>query len=192
MKNVQIYPTNIFYENITNTLNNQSLIDEIYNLFEATSDGLNSASVRFGWQSNKDLYAQSVFHPLCDLILKKFIDCSLIDFNKYTPSITALWANAQGLHGFNYAHIHAGAWYSGVYFLNCTKSTGAIKFLDPRPGSEQSYPRTSNNDIFCYKPNIGDLILFPAWLPHLVEPNLDKQQQRISLAFNIELFEANQ
>ena len=31
----------------------------------------------------------------------------------------------------------------------------------------------------------GDLVLFPSWLKHGVEPNLNKKENRISLAFNI-------
>ena len=103
------------------------------------------------------------------------------------PYISAIWCNVQNTNGFNHVHTHAGSWYSGVYYLKCSDKSGEIKFTDPRPGAEFC---KYNNFISPYinkiNPQIGDLILFPSWLPHLVESNCDSED-RVSIAFNIEL-----
>ena len=98
-----------------------------------------------------------------------------------------MWLNVHGKEGFNHAHVHSGAWCSGVYYLNCTEKTGNITFLDPRPGAEMNfYHKIIEPNNHSILPKNGDLILFPAWLPHLVEPNSD-EEHRISVAFNVEL-----
>jgi uncharacterized protein (TIGR02466 family) len=33
----------------------------------------------------------------------------------------------------------------------------------------------------------SDLILFPSWLKHGVDPNLNKEEDRISISFNIKI-----
>jgi uncharacterized protein (TIGR02466 family) len=185
MNSIEIYPTKIFLKNVLNSSYNDVLIKKTYNLMK-TQGNNNSASVRFGWQSNYDLYTNQEFHPLCEYILKEI--CSNLLFHIETkPYITSMWLNVHGQYGFNHVHVHSGAWYSGVYYLNCTEKTGNISFTDPRPGAENNfYHKLVEPKIHTIKPITGDLILFPAWLPHLVEPNQDTEN-RISVAFNIEL-----
>ena len=38
----------------------------------------------------------------------------------------------------------------------------------------------------AFSPKDGDLILWPAWVPHEVEPNLS-DKERINIAFNINI-----
>ena len=42
------------------------------------------------------------------------------------------------------------------------------------------------DEYFDYQVKVGDLILFPSWLPHFVLPNTS-EENRISISFNIEL-----
>ena len=185
MKPIEIYPTKIFQKNIFNPSYNDILIKKTYELFKTQGQN-NNASIRMGWQSDYNIYNDVEFHPLCDYILQQ-ISLNLLPNKETKPYITSMWLNVHGQHGFNHVHVHSGAWYSGVYYLNCTEKTGNITFLDPRPGAENNFyhkhVEPSNHTI---KPITGDLILFPAWLPHLVEPNQDTEN-RISVAFNVEL-----
>jgi uncharacterized protein (TIGR02466 family) len=185
MKTIEIYPTKILQENVFNASYNDILIKKTYELLN-TQSRTNNASVRLGWQSNYDIYNEVEFHPLCDYILQQ-ISLNLLSDKEFKPYITSMWLNVHGKHGFNHAHVHSGAWYSGVYYINCTEKTGNISFTDPRPGAENSfYHQHLEPSNYTIKPITGDLILFPAWLPHLVEPNQDIEN-RISIAFNIEL-----
>jgi uncharacterized protein (TIGR02466 family) len=104
-----------------------------------------------------------------------------------------MWLNIQQQHGFNHVHVHPGSWYSGVVYLQCTDLTGDLIFSDPRPGADVSFvfqklAHVEECGMFRFAPKTGDLILFPGFLPHAVEPNCDTEL-RISISFNIELTE---
>jgi hypothetical protein len=45
-----------------------------------------------------------------------------------------------------------------------------------------------NSSVMTVDPAVGKLIIFPSWLVHYVEKNLD-DSDRISLAFNIDIQE---
>mgnify|MGYP003124782709 FL=1 len=42
-----------------------------------------------------------------------------------------------------------------------------------------------NSALYNFVPKEGQLLLFPSWVEHFVKPNLNKTQERISIAFNI-------
>ena len=42
-----------------------------------------------------------------------------------------------------------------------------------------------NSALYNFIPKEGQLLLFPSWVEHFVKPNLNKTQERISIAFNI-------
>ncbi len=46
--------------------------------------------------------------------------------------------------------------------------------------------RPFNTNIHPYQPQEGTLLLFPSWLPHMVEAN-QSEERRISIAFNVML-----
>jgi uncharacterized protein (TIGR02466 family) len=185
MNCIELYPSKIYIEKIKDTNYNSILKNCAENMLNSSAV-FNSNSVRNGWQSEKNIYNINEFKPLCDYILNKTKLILLKDRN-IVPFISSMWLNIHSKHGFNHVHVHSGAWYSGVYYIACSEKSGNITFLDPRPGSEMSfYDKVvdSKNHSIC--PNSGDLILFPSWLPHLVEPNLS-EDNRISVSFNIEL-----
>ena len=41
-----------------------------------------------------------------------------------------------------------------------------------------------NSYSFSFKPAVNRLVLFPSWLEHSVEPNLNPDKKRISFSFN--------
>ena len=185
MKCFEMYPSKVFVRSILDVKYNSILIEKSKELMY-TCAKKNNASVRFGWQSDCDIYKHKEFHPLCNDILKN-ISLGLLVDKEITPYITSMWLNVHGQHGFNHMHVHSGAWYSGVYYIKFLENMGNIIFCDPRPGADNSFQHKQiepNN--YTIKPNTGDLIFFPAWLPHAVEPN-ETTEDRISLSFNIEL-----
>jgi uncharacterized protein (TIGR02466 family) len=186
MNSIEIYTTKLFSENILDIEYNNILIKKTYDLMKLNGEN-DIASVRLGWQSDYDIYNNKEFHPLCDYILTK-LSSNLLLGKTIKPYISSMWLNVHEQYGFNHVHIHPGAWYSGVYYLNCTNKTGNISFTDPRPGAENNFYHTSIdcNTTYTIKPITGDLILFPSWLPHFVEPNLDVEN-RVSVAFNVAL-----
>jgi len=108
-----------------------------------------------------------------------------------------MWANINKKYSHNRNHTHPGALWSGVYYIQCPKESGRIWFTDPRGEAHMILPRYRERPPFTwrevyYEPLPGRLLIFPAWLVHEVEPNLNKEFEnddnrgwRYSISFNL-------
>lgn len=99
------------------------------------------------------------------------------------------WMNANVPGGYNAPHTHPGAHWSGVYYVAQpeveTGSSGKIEFLDPRSDLPnwrrlQAPPFSAKK---AFRPEPGELILFPSYLVHWVHPN-ETPDERVTVAFN--------
>jgi len=102
------------------------------------------------------------------------------------------WINCSPANSHNTAHVHPGFEISGVFYIAVPPESGLIVFRDPRPQSEMSLLSNKASKVFSalsprvpLSPEPGDLILFPSWLMHQVEPGSGQQGLRISMALNI-------
>lgn len=147
-----------------------------------------------GWQSNDltlkeppllDLYKAILYHSS---IFKKEL--------KYEGSMAFnnCWININGYRDYNVLHKHDHCLLSGVYYVNTPKDCGSIVFV--RPGVDsftynwnkaQREYNNYNSANWWQEAKTSNLYIFPSWLNHLVEPNLNKRQKRISISFNINL-----
>jgi uncharacterized protein (TIGR02466 family) len=101
------------------------------------------------------------------------------------------WANvSEGGHS-NAAHVHGGAYWSAVYYVRVGDGVGGHLLLhDPRmPGLRMHAPglrlRHGGPELVArLKPVPGQMILFPSWLSHSVEP-WDGSEPRVSIALNL-------
>ena len=105
------------------------------------------------------------------------------------------WINCSSAGSFNTAHVHPGAEISGVFYISVPPGSGQIVFRDPRPQSEMSGLQNKFGKFlkcldprFSVRPELGDILLFPSWLMHQVEPGKGQQGLRISMALNINGF----
>jgi len=100
--------------------------------------------------------------------------------------LSNLWYNVNGLSSFNRPHDHKGSVISGVYYISIPKNSGSIVFLgrdiDTFYTSVDSYNHY-NSSIWKIEPQENICILFPSYLKHYVEPNLNKKE-RVSISFN--------
>ena len=141
-----------------------------------------------GWQSD---YLNTVdFNNLESLFTqlnaKIFETAQSID-TRVKLNIQDAWININRKHHYNEYHIHPLCTLSAVVYLKCNKDSGGIVFNSN--SSRQHYPLKEYSSMLFqeYKkiePEIGKLIIFPAWLNHKVLPNLS-ETERISIAFNI-------
>ena len=170
---------------------NPLLIKHCYKLkkeWEESGEPKLNRSVKGGWQSKPTI------HDLPELedFTKCLKDAIAFVFQKlevpakqYTFFIDTCWYNICPKGGFNDLHVHPGAFLSGVYYLTKPEKSGDIMFHDPRKGSvasrEPQHMFRGGQQMMNAK--AGDILIFPGWLEHSVEPNLD-DEDRISISFN--------
>lgn len=142
------------------------------------------------WQTEARLHARPEFQDLT----RMFMTAATGVLNQlevdYGPlDITGCWANVNPTAGIHPAHNHPNNYLSGVYYVRVPPGSDAIQFHDPRPQITMVAPRVKrynayNSIVANVRVRPGQLILFPAWLVHSVEPN-PTQQLRMSISFNI-------
>ncbi len=108
------------------------------------------------------------------------------------------WANVSRAGHANRAHAHAGAFWSGIYWVDDGGAAydpalgGLLEFADPRGVAPEMYApqlRCAVKDCLSagraevVTPAAGTMVLFPAWLMHSVTPYRG-DRPRISVAFN--------
>lgn len=96
-----------------------------------------------------------------------------------------IWANINSFGSRNTFHTHKDEEFSGVYYVQ-SRDTGDLRFTNPANVLGDCLRTSPFTRDFSFVPRDGDLILWPSWIPHEVEPNLS-QQSRINLAFNIRI-----
>ncbi|WP_370977866.1 TIGR02466 family protein [Agaribacterium sp. ZY112] len=150
-----------------------------------------------GWHSDDQLHLSenSEVRWLMQNIMRISTAC-IRDFEKKPdqpaePLMTNAWVNVNQAQDWNVPHTHIPSDWSGVAYIDVGDSAseigeatkaGDIMFFNPLPmGQAQKRPATVN-----YTPQVGQLILFPSYLMHMVAPH-QSSDPRISVAFNIQL-----
>ena len=108
---------------------------------------------------------------------------------KRKPRLDSLWVNLLKGGGHHAGHIHPHSIISGTLYVAVPKSSGAIRFEDPRlPLMMSAPPRRADapDDLkafFTVEPRAGLLLLWESWLRHEVLAGTGKGQ-RLSISFN--------
>lgn len=99
-----------------------------------------------------------------------------------------IWLNINPPGAYNTLHNHAGALFSGVYFVDANPDMGNLLF-ERGDGAEYFLPDQQQQLTYyncsktMYAAKTNALYIFPGWLKHCVEGN-KTNQDRISLSFN--------
>lgn len=109
------------------------------------------------------------------------------------------WANVNRFGDYHNLHNHPYSWLSGTYYVQIPDKNrelpgrsdldpGAISFFDPRPQANMNAIKRDAqvNPEHRVQPRPGDILLWPAFVHHLVHPNLS-DQMRVSISFNVVL-----
>ena len=97
------------------------------------------------------------------------------DMSKYSMFFTEFWVQefAKIGGGHHDTHVHWDNHISGFYFLKCSDKTSYPVFHDPRAGAMMTkLPQKDGtkispmSDLLHYRPKPGQLIFFPAYVPH--------------------------
>jgi uncharacterized protein (TIGR02466 family) len=106
------------------------------------------------------------------------------------------WFNINGYKDHNIAHVHLDSIISGVFYIEVPKESGNIKFYNENEIIQYFIPDklienfNSYNSSAWILPAIPNrLYLFPAWLKHMAESNLNENSLRISFAFDLDILQ---
>jgi len=109
----------------------------------------------------------------------------------FTINFDHPWLNVNRENHFNKTHTHAGSDLSIVFYCEVPTNSGGIVFENPVLHQRTTmiwYEKHGmwNSEYIQFAPKKYDLIIFPSYLPHFVEPN-KSNQPRISLACNAQI-----
>ena len=117
-----------------------------------------------------------------------FADDCAFDLHR-KPKLDSLWVNLLRGSGHHSAHIHPHSIISGTLYVEVPKSSGAIRFEDPRLPMMMAAPTRQANSpeelqpFVTVQPYPGLLLMWESWLRHEVLPAPAKGD-RLSISFN--------
>ncbi len=191
-----LFPVPIFHYKIENYKEiNKELINYILRLKKKDKIGNNRSNIG-GWHSpNFDLVKEETPINFINKF-KDFLKNIIInEFGwEYLPNkqrIVAMWAIINKKNSFNIMHNHQNCYLSASYYVKKPERSGDISFFDPVEPKTYRYPEKEkgtfhSNQVVTLRPEEGDLLIFPSYLYHSVEPNLS-DEDRIVISFNIDL-----
>jgi len=158
----------------------KDLIDYVHQYYEQYKYRGVQRSVRVGWQSK--LHKITQLQPVQDYLSDNLHTCPLIWSNA--------WMNINHTGAYNISHVHAATDFTCVYYLTDECSTlvlehphlyeqhNAIKAIT----DEQLIQQHNIKMVHKLQPSKGDLLIFPSYVPHRVEPNMSSND-RISMSW---------
>jgi uncharacterized protein (TIGR02466 family) len=176
-----------------------SFLDSLPRIVNKVQADYDKGSINSHHNKSNRLGGQSLRYKLFDNPYLSAQDCLSLRqtigkvVNLPREDVFQTWLNCGYASSYNIPHIHSAAVISGVLYLKVPDGSGVFRFKDPRP--QASYAALHNSsfleDHWFLRPSVkimpvvGQMLLFPSWFEHYVEPGSNQSELRISLAFNI-------
>lgn len=149
-----------------------------------------------GWHSKRDLFIRQ--EPALKELAERLKLATVSAIKRYWPEfdpragrLTAEgWVNVNPKGAFNAPHAHSGHHLSGSYYVKVPERSkpwsGKIEFLTPLGAvtTQGNFGKRMIETAFSFAPQAGQLVMFPSYLPHWVQPNLE-DDERVTIAFNV-------
>lgn len=143
-----------------------------------------------GYQSQNLAKSLDVIKPLIEKLNKSVETyCDVLKI-KGGLKLSNIWVNINRFKDSNRMHRHPGSVISGVFYVKTPNDCGDIWFETMnimedywKPGDNIKY-NEYNSPSWLIPPKENHCILFPSWLAHMVKPNFNKTEERISFSFN--------
>ena len=126
--------------------------------------------------------------------LRDFIETKVSEYfvevyrpkHKVNLKITQSWTNYTDKGQYHHKHEHPNSFVSGVFYVQADKEKDKIYFFKSEY-RQIKFPPSKwniwNSDSWWFDVGVGNLILFPSSLTHMVE-TVQNEKTRISLSFN--------
>jgi uncharacterized protein (TIGR02466 family) len=164
-------------------LDTEELLDSVNSFREDNPESTLVSNVG-GWQSKADPMLNKLFAKAMDA-QSECIESVLEGYNPVIFNLQNSWVNINKGSDYNMVHKHPASSLSCCLYLSVP--SGKITFEDPRNDVFMERDRFAmcpdNYLTYSFTPNAGDLIVFPSWLNHSVEPS-NSEEERVSIASN--------
>ena len=169
----------------TKTSLNEDLLNFVVGEVEKNPQVVKKSN-RGGWQSRTDLHKEPALE---DLKKQIYNVCKSIFPPMQGMYFQQMWAGVNKKGHYNILHQHGQYMLSGGYYLQVPENSGKIQFRDPRPSAMANWIATNilrSGEWEGYTPKASDLMIWPAFLDHQVEPS-QSDQDRIMISFDLNL-----
>ena len=179
-----LYPTPIYSAKVYNF---DAVQEDMYRALENTNFEMNEV-----WASP---YLSDVFFQL-NVVKENKMDAFVADLTKHIQNycqylnyngncqIAESWFSLFKKGNYGHIHHHGNSDISGVYYVKTNGEDGNLFFETPNPHLGTSKVFSALTPRHEYKPEEGNIMLFPGWLMHGIQTNTT-DNERISLSFNI-------
>lgn len=135
------------------------------------------------------------YENILDIFGNNFIDSLIVDVKKYATDISTRnwetklsnsWVNIQTKGSVLKEHTH-GSLVTGVFFLKIDEKSNPLYLYNPNPytylyGLDDTRNHTASKVQVI--PKQGDLLLFPGWMSHGSNREVNLSEERIVCSFN--------
>ena len=174
---------------------NEELTKYIYELNKKDNIGVNKSNIN-GWHSrafdfNEKENIPNKFYSHINSYIEDVFSKLGWEHDKTKVKCTSMWAIINKKGNFNIEHTHPNNYLSAAYYVKAPENCGSFIVTNPNSVARERIPVSDNKtqfnqNIVHIKPEEGDLLLFPAYLPHSVGMNLS-DKDRIVISFNIDI-----
>ena len=125
----------------------------------------------------------------CEQQLKKYVEQVINPREELDFYITQSWLSITKPSEYHHEHFHPNSIISGVFYIS-TEEDDTITLTDPKMKLKERLKfeveeyNMWNSTYRSFLSINNELILFPSWLEHRVEPNEKATTDRISISFN--------
>jgi len=193
---LKLFPQPVFKYQIDNFKKiNEELTKYIYELNKKDNIGVNKSNIN-GWHSrsfdfNEKENVPNKFYSHINSYIEDVFSKLGWEYDKTKIKCTSMWAIINKKGNFNIEHTHPNNYLSAAYYVKAPDNCGNFKATNPNILSRHIRAKTKqanelNSNSASIKINEGDLLIFPAYLPHSVEEN-KSNEDRVIVSFNIDI-----
>ena len=193
---LKLFPQPVFKYQIDNYQKiNEGLVKYVYELNKKDNVGVKKSNIN-GWHSKPFDFKEkenipNKFYAHINNYIKDVFSKFGWEYNETKVICTSMWAIINKKGNFNIEHTHPNNYLSAAYYVKAPDNCGNFKATNPnilsrhvRAKAEKANELNSNS--VSIKINEGDLLIFPAYLPHSVEEN-KSDEDRVIISFNIDI-----